>query len=251
MNELFDLVSNYKSITKDINPSIVLKKCPSKRLFPVYYEIITKPIDLTMIRNKLDNGEYSSFHLFEQDLLLLFKNAIVSMILKWNHDYFFSVQTYCGEDSDEARAVLELQGYFLNTLTTEYQDTLNLFINIKDNDQSLANLHTLENFIQRLHMKEVINGQIREILYDIVYSIDGNSNEDSPIIYKIVLGNSTISHRTSRSRTSSDCIVHCRCGSVNDENSLVQCYACQVRLWKEEKKKNLLQTVFLFIFLYI
>ena len=82
LNELYDLVSNYKSINKDINPSTVLKKCPSKRLFPVYYEIITKPIDLALIRNKLDNGEYSSFHLFEQDLLLLFKNAVVSMMLK-------------------------------------------------------------------------------------------------------------------------------------------------------------------------
>ena len=77
LNDLFDLVSNYKSINRDVNPTRVLKTCPSKRLFPVYYDIITQPIDLTMIRIKLDNGEYSSFHLFEQDLLLLFKNAIV------------------------------------------------------------------------------------------------------------------------------------------------------------------------------
>lgn len=44
----------------------------------MYYEIILKPIDLTSIRNKLDNGDYFSYHLFEQDLLLLFNNAIVS-----------------------------------------------------------------------------------------------------------------------------------------------------------------------------
>jgi len=43
----------------------------------MYYEIILKPIDLTIIRNKLDNGDYLSYHLFEQDLLLLFNNAIV------------------------------------------------------------------------------------------------------------------------------------------------------------------------------
>jgi hypothetical protein len=43
----------------------------------MYYEIILKPIDLTIIRNKLDNGDYLSYDLFEQDLLLLFKNAIV------------------------------------------------------------------------------------------------------------------------------------------------------------------------------
>jgi len=73
---------NYKCINGDtiVSPSDVLKKCPSKRLFPVYYEIITKPIDLTMIKNKLDNGEYLSFDLFEQDFSLLFKNAIVNML---------------------------------------------------------------------------------------------------------------------------------------------------------------------------
>jgi hypothetical protein len=43
----------------------------------MYYEIILKPIDLTIIRNKLDNGDYLSYDLFEQDLLLLFNNAIV------------------------------------------------------------------------------------------------------------------------------------------------------------------------------
>ncbi len=76
---------NYKCINGDtipsiVSPSDVLNKCPSKRLFPVYYEIITKPIDLTMIKNKLDNGEYLSFDLFEQDFSLLFKNAIVNML---------------------------------------------------------------------------------------------------------------------------------------------------------------------------
>jgi hypothetical protein len=72
------LIVNYKCVNEDTTPSNVIKKCPSKRLFPAYYEIITRPIDLIMIKNKLENGEYSSFDLFEQDLLLLFKNAIVS-----------------------------------------------------------------------------------------------------------------------------------------------------------------------------
>ena len=49
------------------------------------------------------------------------------------------------------------------------------------------------------------------------------------------LANNMNSHRTTRSRTSSDCIVHCRCGSVYDENSLVQCYACQVRFLQKTK----------------
>ncbi|CAF4678508.1 unnamed protein product [Rotaria sp. Silwood1] len=214
LNEIFELISYYKCINENITPSKVLKKCPSKRLFPAYYEIITKPIDLIMIRNKLDTGEYSSFQIFEQDLLVLFKNAI----------------TYCGEDSDEAEAVSELQSYFQNTIKIEYRNILKLFINVKDKEQNINNLHTLENFIGRLHEKEVMYGQIRQLLYDIIYNIDDNPDDDSPIVYKIVLAGSVNSHRTSKSKPSSDCIVHCRCGSVYDENSLVQCYACQ--LWQ-------------------
>ncbi|CAF1484599.1 unnamed protein product, partial [Rotaria magnacalcarata] len=214
LNEIFELISNHKCTNIDMTPSIVLKKCPSKRLFPAYYEIITKPIDLTMIRNKLDNGEYPSFHSFEQDLLLLFKNAI----------------TYCGKNSDEAQAVLELQRYFVNRLKFEYVDILNLFINMKEKDRHLESLSTLENFISNFHEREVIHGQIKGILYDVIFNIDHNSNNESPIVYKIVLASNVNSHRTLRSKTSSDFIVHCRCGSVYDENSLVQCYACQ--LWQ-------------------
>ena len=80
LSEIFDLLIHYKCPHADIIPSNVLKKCPSKRLVPAYYEIIREPIDLTMIRNKLDHGEYSSFDLFEDDLALLFQNAIVSTI---------------------------------------------------------------------------------------------------------------------------------------------------------------------------
>lgn len=79
LNEIFDLLLNYKCLYTDIYPSNALKKCPLKRLFPMYYELILKPIDLTMIRNKLDNGEYLSYDSFEQDFLLLFNNAMVNI----------------------------------------------------------------------------------------------------------------------------------------------------------------------------
>jgi hypothetical protein len=124
--------------------------------------------------------------------------------------------------------VLELRDYFFHTLKIEYQTKLKLFDYMNENERKLTNLHTLENFIGNLHEKEVIDGQVREILYDIIYNIDEDSANNSPIVYKIVLGNSINSHRTGRMKTSSDYIVHCRCGSVYDENSLVQCYACQV-----------------------
>ena len=82
LNEIFESILHYKCADEDIIPSIVLQKCPSKRLVPAYYEIIDKPIDLIMIKNKLDNAEYLSFDLFEEDLVLLFTNAIVSISIR-------------------------------------------------------------------------------------------------------------------------------------------------------------------------
>lgn len=82
LNEIFDLVLNYRCDNEITVPSIALKKCPSKRLYPVYYEIISRPIDLSMMRNRIDQGEYSSFESFEEDFLLLIQNAIVSRSLR-------------------------------------------------------------------------------------------------------------------------------------------------------------------------
>lgn len=101
---------------------------------------------------------------------------------------------------------------------------------MNDDERHSTNLHTLEEFIGRFHEKEVIDGQVREVLYDLIYCIDEDSDNNPPINYKTVLGNTNSSHRLQRPRISSDFIVHCRCGSVYDENSLVQCYACKVRL---------------------
>ncbi len=91
LNEIFDLILHYKCLNEDITPSIVLQKCPSKRLVPAYYEIISKPIDLIMIKTKLDNGEYLSFDLFEQDLALLFKNAIVREYIELKKNRLFRI----------------------------------------------------------------------------------------------------------------------------------------------------------------
>ncbi|CAF0858661.1 unnamed protein product [Adineta ricciae] len=213
LNEILDLILYYKCLDDNITPAEALKQCPSKRLYPVYYEIITKPIDLKTIKVKLDHGDYSTFERFEQDILLLFQNAI----------------TYCGANSTEANAVLELQEYFTQTLKSQYKSALALFHFMLHDEQMITHFHMLESFIERLHEKEVRDGQIRQVLYEIIYNISDHSDDDSPIAYKIVLDSKPNSHRPSKSRTV-ECIMHCRCGSVFDENSLVQCYACQ--LWQ-------------------
>ena len=48
---------------------------PSRRDYPDYYQIIRKPIDITTIRKRIDDGTYQSYKLFQQDLDLLFSNA--------------------------------------------------------------------------------------------------------------------------------------------------------------------------------
>lgn len=73
------MLINYRCESEVPIPANALKKCPQKRLFPAYYEIIEKPIDLALMRNRIDQGDYLSFDLFEQDFLLLIKNATVSI----------------------------------------------------------------------------------------------------------------------------------------------------------------------------
>ena len=78
LNELFGVLLNFKCPSSDICPSNALKKCPDKESFPLYYEMIVEPIDLSIIQRKLRAFNYRRFETFEADLLLLFRNAIVS-----------------------------------------------------------------------------------------------------------------------------------------------------------------------------
>lgn len=43
--------------------------------YPNYYDIITNPIDLKTIGNKIQKNKYSTLNELEQDLLLMTKNA--------------------------------------------------------------------------------------------------------------------------------------------------------------------------------
>ena len=59
---------------------------------------------------------------------------------------------------------------------------------MKTENENLTNLNSLENFLTNFHEKEVREGQIREVLYDIIHTIDENTaNTNSSIVYKIVL----------------------------------------------------------------
>ncbi|CAF1064000.1 unnamed protein product [Adineta ricciae] len=48
---------------------------PSRKIYPDYYLIVTKPIDLKMIAMKIQNNEYCTLDDMENDLLLMIANA--------------------------------------------------------------------------------------------------------------------------------------------------------------------------------
>jgi hypothetical protein len=132
------------------------------------------------------------------------------------------------------RAVVELRDYFVRIIQYRYQRTIDLFRHMKhEQSYCLTNQSTLDAFIERLHRREIRDGLVRRTLYDMIYDIASITSTSSPIVYKIVV-NSIGSHRTIKSSGQADFIVHCRCGSVYDENSLVQCYACQVSIECEQ-----------------
>ncbi|MFH4974813.1 hypothetical protein AB6A40_001522 [Gnathostoma spinigerum] len=48
---------------------------PSKRDYPDYYRVISNPIDMTMVRERIENDKYQSSNDFMSDIKLLFENA--------------------------------------------------------------------------------------------------------------------------------------------------------------------------------
>lgn len=51
------------------------QKLPSRKLYPDYYQLIKKPIALSLIHTNLDEGEYVTLDLLKQDLLQMCNNA--------------------------------------------------------------------------------------------------------------------------------------------------------------------------------
>ena len=77
----------------------------------------------------------------------------------------------------------------------------------------------LEHFITRLHEKEVFDGDVRQTLFRVIFTIDEmDLLEPAPSHHQ----------RSNKPAAIKEHLVHCRCGSHFDETILVQCYACEV-----------------------
>ncbi|XP_063701796.1 protein polybromo-1-like isoform X2 [Culicoides brevitarsis] len=74
--ELFASVLTAIDPTMDNRPLYLeFQLLPSKKLYPDYYSIIEKPIDLKIIATKIQNQDYETIDEMEEDLLLMVKNA--------------------------------------------------------------------------------------------------------------------------------------------------------------------------------
>ncbi|KAK3930738.1 Protein polybromo-1 [Frankliniella fusca] len=73
LEELFSAVMAASDDDRPLHPPFQL--LPSKKHYPNYYDIISNPIDLRTIGNKIQKNKYSNLNDLEQDLLLLTKNA--------------------------------------------------------------------------------------------------------------------------------------------------------------------------------
>lgn len=74
MWSLFDYIKDLKHSNQSlIDPFL---KLPSKRLYPDYYEEIKNPIAMNIIKKRLNKRLYKSFKDFNNDLELIFQNAM-------------------------------------------------------------------------------------------------------------------------------------------------------------------------------
>ncbi|TPP39754.1 Protein polybromo-1 [Fasciola gigantica] len=74
LRNLFNTVYNY--VAEDGHrPRDLFIHLPSREEYPDYYQIIPEPIDLTMIKRKMDENHYSAHQEMVSDLRLMFNNA--------------------------------------------------------------------------------------------------------------------------------------------------------------------------------
>ena len=48
---------------------------PTKRILPDYYELITKPMDLKKVKDRIRQHRYRNLDDLERDVVLMFQNA--------------------------------------------------------------------------------------------------------------------------------------------------------------------------------
>jgi hypothetical protein len=79
---------------------------PERDEAPGYFDIVKRPMDLTTVRQRLQNDEYSTFQDWKEDVLLIFANATA----------------YNGKGSPISEMAVELQSLFRDLIKTVVDD---------------------------------------------------------------------------------------------------------------------------------
>ncbi|KXJ20228.1 Protein polybromo-1 [Exaiptasia diaphana] len=108
--ELYDVIRNYRTEDGRVLCEALIR-VPKRRTSPEYYEVVSSPIDLLKIQQRLKTDEYEDVETFVQDVELLLDNA-----LKF---YKPEMQEY--KDAEQLKQVFE-----------EEKESI---LNIKDDDQ--------------------------------------------------------------------------------------------------------------------
>merc|ERR1711878_255321 len=80
MRKLIEIVIQYEDQDGRIL-SDPFMKLPSRKELPDYYEVIRKPVDITKILTKIEDGKYEDMDVMEKDFMLLCQNT-----QKYNED---------------------------------------------------------------------------------------------------------------------------------------------------------------------
>ena len=81
MKKLMEIVIQYKDQDRGRVLSEPFMKLPNRKELPDYYEIIQKPVDITKILTKIEDGKYEEMDVMEKDFMLLCQNT-----QKYNED---------------------------------------------------------------------------------------------------------------------------------------------------------------------
>ena len=119
MQTLFDFMRRYRREDgSDLCETFV--RAPKRRTEPTYYEIVSDPIDMLRIQQKLKMDEYTNMDELKEDFALLFKNAL-SYYKKGTQE--FKDATEMGELFAKALGTLIAyihRGFFLHTVNFIY-----------------------------------------------------------------------------------------------------------------------------------
>uniref|UniRef100_A0A1I7UCT2 ATP-dependent helicase brm n=1 Tax=Caenorhabditis tropicalis TaxID=1561998 RepID=A0A1I7UCT2_9PELO len=74
INEMLTVILEYKDEDGDL-VSEIFQTLPTKKELPVYYQIISKPMDFDRINKKIKTGRYTTMEELNDDMTLLVKNA--------------------------------------------------------------------------------------------------------------------------------------------------------------------------------